>query len=50
MTHTPKTQTWQELLTEWDIPWTEENVWDAIAEANGLDSSEISDGDLIEWL
>lgn len=50
MTHTPKTRTWMEILTEWDIPWTEENVWDAIAEANDLDSSEISDGDLTEWL
>jgi hypothetical protein len=31
----------------WEI---EQDVWEAIAEANGLDVSEISDGDLMEWL
>ena len=31
----------------WEI---EQDVWEAIAEANGLDVDEISDGDLMEWL
>lgn len=31
-------------------PYTEESVWQAIADANGLDYSEIADGDLVEWL
>ena len=30
--------------------FTESDLWDAIADANGLDVSEISDGDLAEWL
>jgi len=25
-------------------------LWEAIAEANGLDVSEIMDGDLVEWI
>lgn len=29
---------------------TEESVWAAIAEANGLDYEDIADGDLTEWL
>jgi hypothetical protein len=33
-----------------DAPLTEEAVWQAIADANDLDYSEIADGDLIEWL
>ena len=28
----------------------EAGLWEAIAEANGLDVSDISDGDLAEWL
>ena len=28
----------------------ERDVWEAIAEAHGLDVDEISDGDLMEWL
>lgn len=31
-------------------PFTEADLWDAIAEAAGLDASEIADGDLAEWL
>ena len=50
MTHSPKKRIWMEILIEWDIPWTEENVWDAIAEANDLEYDEIADGDLAEWL
>jgi hypothetical protein len=30
--------------------FTEEQLWEAIAEANGLDVDEIMDGDLVEWL
>ena len=40
---------WQDYLPE-DAPMTEESVWQAIADANGLDYSEIADGDLVEWL
>ena len=28
----------------------ERDVWEAIAEANGLDYDDIADGDLTEWL
>jgi hypothetical protein len=28
----------------------EREVWEAIAEANGLDYEDIADGDLTEWL
>jgi len=28
----------------------EQDVWEAIAESQGLDYSEIADGDLAEWL
>lgn len=28
----------------------EREVWEAIAEANGLDYDDIADGDLTEWL
>ena len=30
--------------------FTEESVWQAIADAEGLDYSEIADGDLVDWL
>lgn len=30
--------------------FTEEDLWEAIAEANDVDYSEIADGDLVEWL
>ena len=33
-----------------DGRFTEEDLWEAIAEANGMDASEIMDGDLVEWL
>lgn len=33
-----------------DGKFTEEDLWEAIAEANGVDYSEIADGDLAEWL
>jgi hypothetical protein len=40
---------WQDFLDE-DVAMTEENVWQAIADANDLDYNEIADGDLFEWL
>jgi hypothetical protein len=33
-----------------DGKFTEDDLWEAIAEANGMDYSEIADGDLVEWL
>ena len=33
-----------------DGRFTEDDLWGAIAEANGMDASEIMDGDLAEWL
>jgi hypothetical protein len=45
---TKKVMSWQDHLG--DAPMTEENVWQAIADANDLDYDEIADGDLFEWL
>jgi hypothetical protein len=47
-----KKMTAQEILNRWypNSNYTESDVWDAIAEANGMDYSEIADGDLAEWL
>jgi hypothetical protein len=44
-----KTGTFYDFLPE-DGNFTEEELWEAIAEANGVDPSEIMDGDLAEWL
>jgi hypothetical protein len=41
--------TYYDYLPE-DGNFTEEDLWEAIAEANGLDVDEIMDGDLVEWL
>ena len=41
--------TYYKYLPE-DGNFTEEELWEAIAEANGVDYSEIADGDLAEWL
>jgi hypothetical protein len=30
--------------------YNEQDVWEAIAESQGLDYSEIADGDITEWL
>ena len=38
-----------EYLPE-DGNFTEEELWEAIAEANGIDVNEIMDGDLVEYL
>lgn len=45
---TPKPSGYMGLLPDGDF--TEDDLWEAIAEANGLDVSEIADGDLVEWL
>ena len=44
----PKKTFWDYL--DEDAPLTEESVWQAIADAEGVDYSEIADGDLAEWL
>lgn len=33
-----------------DGNFSEEELWEAIAEANGVDVSEIMDGDLVDYL
>ena len=40
---------WQDYV-DWDSPVTEDAVWQAIADANDLDYSEIADRDLFDWL
>ena len=40
---------YQDFLPE-DGKFSEDELWEAIAEANGVDYSEIADGDLAEWL
>ena len=45
----PKHPVWQDFHDE-DAPLTEDSLWQAIADAEGLDYSEIADGDLVEWL
>lgn len=37
-------------VQEGRAPLTEDDFWEAVAEANGLDYSEIADGDVAEWL
>lgn len=44
----PKKTFW-DFLPE-DETLTEESLWQAIADAEGVDYSEIADGDLAEWL
>ena len=41
-----------QLLAEWhpDGDFTEEDLWEAIAEAEGVDVNEISDRDLTEFI
>jgi len=41
-----------EILATWypDGDFTEEDLWDAIAEAEGVDVNEISDRDLTEFI
>jgi len=54
---TAKTARWtmsdlMQLLAEWhpDGDFTEEDLWDAIAEVEGVDVNSIMDGDLTEYL
>lgn len=42
-------KTWHDFIDE-DAPLTEDSLWQAIADAEGVDYSEIADGDLAEWL
>jgi hypothetical protein len=46
---TKRRTSYMELLPE-DGNFTEDDLWEAIAEANGVDVDEIMDGDLVEWL
>jgi hypothetical protein len=41
-----------EILAEWhpEGDFTESDLWDAIAESEGVDVSEIMDGDLTDYL
>lgn len=41
--------TYLDYLPE-DGNFSEEDLWEAIAESLGLDSSEIADGDLVDYL
>ena len=47
-----KMKTVEMILMEWypDGIYNEDQLWEAIAEANGVDYSEIAYGDLFEWL
>lgn len=49
METTKRKKSYIDLLPE-DGNFTEDDLWEAIAEANGMDYSEIADGDLAEWL
>lgn len=42
----------EEVLMEWypSGQFTEEQLWDAIAEADGYERDYYADGDLAEWL
>lgn len=40
---------WMDLV-DWSKTVTEEDAWQAIADANDLDYSEIADGDIVDWL
>ena len=44
-----KKKSYMALLPE-DGNFTEQELWEAIAEANGVEYDEIADGDLSEWL
>lgn len=42
-------KTYYDYLPE-DGNFSEEDLWEAIAEANGVDVNEIMDGDLVDYL
>lgn len=44
-----KKKTYLDYLPE-DGRFTEEELWEAIAEANGVDVHEIMDGDLVDYI
>ena len=44
----PKKQSYLDHLP--DGQFSEDDLWQAIADANGVDYSEIADGDLVDWL
>lgn len=45
-------KTVEEILMQWypDGNFTEEDLWDAIAEVNDVSVNEIMDGDLLEYI
>jgi hypothetical protein len=45
-------KSFQQILEEWfpDGGYTEDDVWEAIAEADGYKKDYYADGDLAEWL
>lgn len=48
-----KTAWWDYLpedVQEGQAPLTEDDFWQAVADANDLDVSEIADGDVFDWL
>jgi hypothetical protein len=45
----PSQKSYLDYLPEKGL-FTEDELWEAIAEANGLDYSEIADGDLVDWI
>jgi hypothetical protein len=49
MNEPTKQASWQDFL-DTDAPLTEDAVWQAIADANDLDYSEIADGDILDYL
>jgi hypothetical protein len=47
-----KNKSVEEILMQWypDGDFTEEDLWDAIAEANDVDVNEIMDQDILEFI
>jgi len=40
---------WMDQI-DWSVPVSEDDVWQAIADANDLDYNDIADGDLVDWI
>ena len=40
---------WMDFV-DWEAPVSEDDLWEAIAEANGVEYDEIADGDLIDFI
>lgn len=54
MNKEPSTTTWHDHV-DWDAVerrggMTEDDFWHAVADAEGLDYSDIADGDIVDWL